>query len=50
MYKNNEYLTNNPSWHIEDSPWKAKHIVNMMMAHNIQPTTLVEVGCGGGRF
>jgi hypothetical protein len=27
--ENSEYLKNHPTWHIEDSPWKAKQIIKI---------------------
>jgi hypothetical protein len=47
-YESSEYLDANPSWDIEDSPWKAERVVNIMQRHALQPTTICEVGCGAG--
>ena len=44
------YLENNPSWHIEDSPWKADQITNMIRKNNLQPKSIVEIGCGAGEI
>lgn len=49
FYKQGEYLEHNPSWHVEDSAWKAKQIVEMLNRHDIHPRTIAEVGCGAGR-
>ncbi len=48
--KDGEYLKNNPSWHIEDSPWKAKQIIKMLERNPINPLTIAEVGCGAGEI
>jgi SAM-dependent methyltransferase len=48
MYTSGAYAQNNPTWHSEDSPWKADHISRMLTLNNVQPATVVEVGCGRG--
>jgi hypothetical protein len=50
MYTDGEYLKNNPTWDIEDAPWKAGLIFRMMEKHRISPATLCEVGCGCGEI
>jgi SAM-dependent methyltransferase len=45
-----EYLKNNPTWHVEDSPWKAKQILKMLERNPINPKTVAEVGCGAGEI
>jgi predicted TPR repeat methyltransferase len=47
---NGEYLKNNPTWHIEDSPWKAKQILKILNRNSITPKTITEVGCGAGEI
>lgn len=47
---NSEYLQNNPTWHTEDSPWKAKHILKMLGRNPIDVKSVVEVGCGAGEI
>lgn len=47
---NGEYLQNNPTWHIEDSPWKAKQILKMLSRNPINPKSIVEIGCGAGEI
>lgn len=48
QYINGDYLAKNPTWHAEDSPWKAAQIVAMLRKHQIKPSTMCEVGCGAG--
>lgn len=48
--ENSDYLKNNPSWHVEDSPWKAKQILKMLNKNPIKPKSIVEVGCGFGEI
>ncbi len=48
VYTSGEYLKKNPTWHVEESPWKAKQILRMMARRGIEPETICEVGCGAG--
>ncbi|MHC1623668.1 MAG: class I SAM-dependent methyltransferase [Candidatus Methanospirareceae archaeon] len=50
MYNNGVYLAKNPTWHIEDSHWKATQILKMMQRNNLRPRTVCEVGCGAGEI
>ena len=50
IYTNGYYLEKNPTWHVEDSSWKAKNIIKMMKRNNIVPKTICEVGCGAGEI
>ena len=50
MYTSHEYLDKNPSLHVEHSAWKAGLILEMLSAHQIQPATVCEVGCGAGEI
>lgn len=49
-YTDGEYLAKNPSWHVEDSPYKAKDIVSILRKNNVQPNRVAEVGCGAGEI
>ncbi len=35
------YLQANPTWHIEDSPWKATQILKMLDRNKLQPKSVV---------
>ena len=48
IYTSGEYLQKNPTWHVEESPWKATQILRMMKQSGITPKTIREVGCGAG--
>ena len=48
-YLDGQYLAENPDWHADDSPWKAKHIEAILKRQNVVPGTLAEIGCGSGR-
>jgi len=50
IYENGTYLSENPTWHEEDSPWKAKQIVRILHDNNINPSTVCEIGCGAGEI
>lgn len=48
IYEDGTYLDNNPGWHEEDSPWKAKQIERMIKENSLNPKTICEIGCGAG--
>jgi len=47
-YTSGDYLKYNPTWDIEDSPWKAKKVVELISKNQITPTSICEIGCGAG--
>jgi methyltransferase family protein len=48
IYRDGSYLESHPTWHLQDSPWKARQILKMLERNRIQPQNLCEVGCGAG--
>lgn len=48
IYKNETYLQWNPTWHEEDSPWKADQIMQLLEKHPIEFQSVAEIGCGVG--
>jgi SAM-dependent methyltransferase len=50
IYSNAEYLANNPTWHVEDSPWKAQKIYDILRRNNLKPSRIAEIGCGAGEI
>jgi len=48
LYISGEYLDRHPTWHAEDSAWKAEQIIRMLRRHGIEPATVCDVGCGAG--
>lgn len=50
IYENGKYLTENETWHIEDSPWKATQVLRLLNGHHIDARTVCEVGCGAGEI
>jgi 2-polyprenyl-3-methyl-5-hydroxy-6-metoxy-1,4-benzoquinol methylase len=49
-YTSKEYLKNNPTWHVEDSPWKARQILKIIEKNGLNPNSIAEVGCGAGEI
>ncbi|SDF32214.1 Methyltransferase domain-containing protein [Dyadobacter soli] len=45
-----DYLSANPGWHVEDSPWKASQIIKMLKRKSLHPRSIVEIGCGAGEI
>jgi 2-polyprenyl-3-methyl-5-hydroxy-6-metoxy-1,4-benzoquinol methylase len=50
IYTDGTYLEKNPSYDVDDSPWKAKQILKMIRKNNLQPNSICEVGCGAGEI
>jgi len=50
IYSNAEYLANNPTWHAEDSAWKAAKICSTLRRNNLNPSRIAEIGCGAGEI
>lgn len=48
LYTSGDYLKKNPAWHVEESPWKARQILRMLVRNHITPATIGEIGCGAG--
>jgi SAM-dependent methyltransferase len=48
IYTDGTYLRNNPTWHEDDSPWKAARIAQLFERNAIAPQSIAEVGCGAG--
>ncbi len=47
---NSGYLNVNPTWHAEDSPWKATQVLKLIDRNKLQPASIVEIGCGAGEI
>jgi 2-polyprenyl-3-methyl-5-hydroxy-6-metoxy-1,4-benzoquinol methylase len=50
IYETGEYVERNPTYHVEDSAWKATQILKMIEKHRLEPQTICEVGCGAGEI
>jgi len=47
-YRDGSYLSANPTWHAEDSSFKAGQVRQAIARSGIAPSSIVEVGCGAG--
>ncbi|HEY7415336.1 MAG TPA: class I SAM-dependent methyltransferase [Ktedonobacteraceae bacterium] len=50
IYVNGDYLSKNPLWHTDESPWKVQEILRMFQRNRLSPQTICEVGCGAGEI
>jgi len=50
IYESGEYVDKNPSYHTEDSPWKARQILRMLERQSLPIRSVCEVGCGAGEI
>lgn len=48
IYINGDYLSKNPLWHADESPWKVQEILRVLKRNHLNPRTICEVGCGAG--
>jgi ubiquinone/menaquinone biosynthesis C-methylase UbiE len=48
IYTDGTYLQHIPTWHEEDSPWKAAQISRMLQKHPLDIRSVAEIGCGAG--
>jgi len=47
-YISGDDLADNPTWDIEDSPWKAGKVLEVIRKNRLKPSSVCEVGCGAG--
>ena len=48
IYTNQAYLKANPTWHDEDSPWKASQVMALLARNRLAAKKVAEIGCGAG--
>ncbi len=48
LYKDGSYLEKNPTWHIEESPFKVKYILRILHNNSLKIRSVCEAGCGVG--
>ena len=48
IYTNQQYLKANPTWHDEDSPWKASQVMALLTRNRLAVKKVAEIGCGAG--
>ncbi len=49
-YTDGSYLERNDTWHVEDSPWKARQIEQLLARNGVHPKRVAEIGCGAGEI
>lgn len=49
-YLDGDYLEQNPTFHVEDSAWKATQILKGIGGNGIKAESIAEVGCGAGEI
>lgn len=50
FYTGEQYLKNNPGWHLDAAPWKAAGVREMLQRNQLHPQTVCDVGCGVGEI
>ena len=50
IYETGEYVERNPTYHVEDSSWKALHILRLIQKNSLEPRAICEIGCGAGEI
>lgn len=50
LYTSEQYLKNNPDWHVGASPWKASNMLQAMQRNHLHPQSVCEIGCGAGEI
>ncbi|WP_103223115.1 class I SAM-dependent methyltransferase [Roseibium marinum] len=50
IYLSEHYAELNPTWHEEDSPWKARQVRDIIDRNNLEISSFCEVGCGTGEI
>jgi SAM-dependent methyltransferase len=48
LYTSGAYLEKNPSWHADESPWKARYVLQLLARNGLVPGSICDVGCGTG--
>lgn len=50
MYASGAYRELNPTWHVEDSAWKAEQVRLAIERNGLTPRLVCEIGCGAGEI
>ena len=50
IYEDGSYWVKNPTFHEEDSSFKAKSFIQIIEKNNINIINLLDIGCGSGKF
>lgn len=47
-YLNGDYARKNPDWDSADASWKVDKLWRLLVSHQCQPSSVVDIGCGSG--
>lgn len=50
IYLDGQYMDRNRSYHVEDSAWKARQILEIVRRNRVELQTVCEIGCGAGEI
>ena len=50
IYIDGSYANEHPQYHVEDSPWKAQQVLNILNKNRLIVQSVCEVGCGAGEI
>lgn len=50
IYVSDKYVSENPTWHVEDSEWKANKIIKILTKNKVEINSIAEVGTGAGEI
>lgn len=50
IYEDGTYEALHPTWHVQDSEWKAEQIAKLLERNSLSPHTICEIGCGAGEI
>lgn len=50
IYQDGAYFKKHPTWHTEDSEYKANDIIRLINRNGIKTTSICEIGCGAGEI
>lgn len=50
IYLDGQYIDHNRSYHVEDSAWKARQILEIVRHNRVELHTICEIGCGAGEI
>lgn len=48
IYEDGSYLQKNPTWHVEEAPFKVKYILQLLQKNPLPIHSVCEAGCGAG--
>lgn len=48
IYTTDQYITRNPTWHVEYSGYKSEQVLDLIYRNKIEIKSVCDVGCGAG--